>query len=137
MSGIIAVIAVVFARYVAYFIPLGTIAVKGVAIILILILSFINYRGVKQGTAVQTIFTFGKVAAILAIIVLGFSLGSGLTSNYQSDQMLTFPVGVSEFGLALVAGLFAFGGWHMVAYNSEETVNPRKTIPPVHSCTEH
>jgi APA family basic amino acid/polyamine antiporter len=37
--------------------------------------------------------------------------------------------GVVEFLLALVAGLFAFGGWHMVTYNSEETVEPRTTIP--------
>jgi APA family basic amino acid/polyamine antiporter len=36
---------------------------------------------------------------------------------------------LSGFLQALVAGLFAFGGWHMVTYNSEETVNPTKTIP--------
>ena len=38
-------------------------------------------------------------------------------------------VTTTGFFSALVAGLFAFGGWHMVAYNSEETVEPRKTIP--------
>ena len=31
--------------------------------------------------------------------------------------------------MALVAGLFAFGGWHMVTYNSEETLEPKRTIP--------
>jgi APA family basic amino acid/polyamine antiporter len=34
-----------------------------------------------------------------------------------------------EFALALGAGLFAFGGWHMVTYNAEETTDPRATIP--------
>ncbi|NIO80535.1 MAG: amino acid permease, partial [Candidatus Aminicenantes bacterium] len=38
-------------------------------------------------------------------------------------------ISVHNFFLALVAGLFAFGGWHMVTYNAEETYNPRKTIP--------
>ena len=33
------------------------------------------------------------------------------------------------FLLAMVAGLFAYGGWHMVTYSSEETVEPAKTIP--------
>jgi APA family basic amino acid/polyamine antiporter len=36
---------------------------------------------------------------------------------------------LSDFLTGLVAGLFAFGGWHMVTYSSEETVNPRRTIP--------
>ncbi len=128
-SGIIAVIAVVFARYVAYFIPLDPLAIKAVAIIVIIALSFINYIGVKHGSMLQTLFTFGKLVAILAIIILGFSLGSGLTTNYQTEEMLTFSVEFGDFGLALVAGLFAFGGWHMVSYNAGETIQPRKTIP--------
>lgn len=128
-SGIIAAIAVIFARYVAYFFPMSSIAVKGVAIILILLLSCINYRGVRHGSSLQAIFTFGKIGAVLAIIVIGFSFGSGLTNNYQTEELLSLPVGVDQFALALVAGLFAFGGWHMVTYNAGETIEPRKTIP--------
>src|SRR5207247_1480766 len=33
------------------------------------------------------------------------------------------------YGLAIVAGLFAFGGWHMVTYAAEETRDPERTIP--------
>ena len=36
---------------------------------------------------------------------------------------------ISEFLLAVVAGLFAFGGWHVVTYTAEETVAPERTIP--------
>ncbi|NIP79115.1 MAG: APC family permease, partial [Gemmatimonadetes bacterium] len=36
---------------------------------------------------------------------------------------------LGDFALALVAGLFAFGGWHMVTYNAEETLDPERTIP--------
>ena len=36
---------------------------------------------------------------------------------------------MSDIMKAMVAGLFAFGGWHMVTYNADETVNPKKTIP--------
>ena len=61
-SGIIAAIAVVFARYVAYLFPLTDAGVKAVAVAAILALSGINYRGVKQGTTVQAFFTLGKLA---------------------------------------------------------------------------
>src|SRR5262249_34183095 len=39
------------------------------------------------------------------------------------------PVTIHDFLLALVAGLFAFGGWHVVTYTAGETVDPRQTIP--------
>jgi APA family basic amino acid/polyamine antiporter len=39
------------------------------------------------------------------------------------------PVHLASFGLAVAAGLFAFGGWHMVSYSAGETRNPERTIP--------
>src|SRR6185312_10422092 len=56
-SGIIAAIAMVFARYVGYFIPLSDTGTRLVAIAAILVLSGVNYLGVKQGSTLQTIFT--------------------------------------------------------------------------------
>jgi APA family basic amino acid/polyamine antiporter len=126
-SGIIAAIAVVCARYVAYFIPMGEPAMKVVAMVVILILSAINYAGVKQGSTLQALFTLGKVAAILAIIVLGFALGPRFPLPEAAFAISS--IRLRDFALALVAGLFAFGGWHMVTYNAEETINPRRTIP--------
>jgi APA family basic amino acid/polyamine antiporter len=125
-SGIIAAISVVCARYVAYFIPMDDTGLKSVAVLVIVILSAVNYLGVKQGSAVQTVFTLGKVVAIVALIVLGFTLG---TSHTAEPASVHTPISLSEFALAISAGLFAFGGWHMVTYNSEETVEPRTTIP--------
>jgi APA family basic amino acid/polyamine antiporter len=62
------------------------------------------------------------------IIVLGFALGSRIPEHFvaASAPPVASPRG---FLLALVAGLFAFGGWHMVTYAAEETIDPRKTIP--------
>ena len=128
-SGIIAAISVVCARYVAYFFPLGDVGIKAVAVAVILVLSAINYIGVKQGSTLQALFTLGKVVAIALIIVLGFVFGSRLPEHFVAADSSDVGVAGSDFALALVAGLFAFGGWHMVTYNSEETVSPRKTIP--------
>ncbi len=132
-SGIIAAIAVVFARYTGHFVPVGDTGVRVIAIGAILVLSAINYRGVKQGSTLQTFFTIGKVAAIFLIVAAGFVLGSALPGEVQQGAVPAGdglpPVGPRNFMLALIAGLFAFGGWHMVTYTAEETIRPERTIP--------
>jgi basic amino acid/polyamine antiporter, APA family len=128
-SGIIAAISVIFSRYVSYFLPMNAAMVKIVSIAAILILSAINYRGVKQGSSLQTLMTLGKVIAVLFLIVAGFLLGSRLPEHFIASHIGNRNLSFNNFFLALAAGLFAFGGWHMVTYNSEETVNPQKTIP--------
>ena len=129
-SGIIAAIAVVFARYVGHFVPLSDIGIRVVAIAGILALSWINYLGVKQGSTLQTAFTIVKVLAILVIIVVGLALGPlAPVPAAESSAMALGQVSAQDFGLALVAGIFAFGGWHMVTYAAGETLQPEKTIP--------
>ncbi len=128
-SGIIAAIAVIFARYVAFYATLSDTAIKVIAIGVIVVISAINYLGVKQGSTVQTLFTLGKVVAIVFIVIVGFVFGSKVPEHVVTKGIASNEISISHFFLALVAGLFAFGGWHMVTYNSEETINPRKTIP--------
>ncbi|MFQ5704683.1 MAG: APC family permease [Gemmatimonadales bacterium] len=126
-SGIIAAISVVFARYVGFFVPLEPAGLKIVAVALIVLLSLVNYRGVRHGSTLQTTFTIGKLAAIALIIFLGVLLGSRVPQHFQTSG--PSQLSLRGFGLAVSAGLFAFGGWHMVTYNSEETVHPQATIP--------
>lgn len=128
-SGIIAAIAVIFARYVGYFIQLDDTGIKSVAIACILVLSAVNYFGVKQGSLLQTAITAAKVLAIFLMIIFGFALGAELPEHFVVGEGLPSEVTPGNFLLAIAAGLFTYGGWHMVAYNSEETVEPRKTIP--------
>ena len=60
---------------------------------------------------------------------MGFWFGSKLPGHFVMDQSTNQDIPISTFLSALVAGLFAFGGWHMVTYSSEETVNSQRTIP--------
>ncbi len=128
-SGIIAAVAVICARYVGFFVPLTNAGEKAVAISAIIILSAVNYIGVKQGSSLQTLLTLGKVIAIVFIILIGFILGAKVPEHFAAGEIAQTGIPLNGFFLAMVAGLFAFGGWHMVTYNSEETVNPKKTIP--------
>src|SRR5215472_2349216 len=74
-TGILAAIAVVLARYAGYFFGLGELGVRVLAMAAILAVSFVQYLGVKAGSAVQVTLTFAKVAAIGVMCVLLFALG--------------------------------------------------------------
>lgn len=125
-TGIIAAIAMVFARYLAVLVPLGDVGQRVVAILAVLVLSAVNYRGVKQGSMLQTMFTIGKLIAIVAVIAIAFTLGPRVSLPPASN---VGTVTMRGFLLAISAGLFAFGGWHMVTFVAGETVEPRRTIP--------
>src|SRR5260370_10487567 len=128
-SGIIAAIAVVFARFVSYFAPLGDGdgGIRTVAIAAVLVLSAVNYYGVALGSGLQAALTIGKVLAIVAIVVLGFWLGAGLPVHFGASSGP--KPSLTGLAAAVAAGLFTFGGWHMVTYTAEETRNPQRTIP--------
>ena len=126
-SGIIGATSVILARYVAYFIPLGDLGIRAVAITGILLLSLVNYLGVRQGSLLQTIVTTAKVVAILVLLVMVFAFGS--PADRSASDASAAQASFGEFVLAVSAALFTFGGWHMVTYAAGETRNPQKTIP--------
>jgi APA family basic amino acid/polyamine antiporter len=128
-SGIIAAIAVVFARYAGALIPLGDTASKGVAIAAIVALSAVNHFGVGPGSRLQAVFTAGKLLAVVLIVALGSILGGGVERHFVGTASGVVAIGTGDIMAGLAAGLFAFGGWHMVTYSAEETVEPRRTIP--------
>jgi len=127
-SGIIAAMAVIFARYVGYFTPLGDTGIRVVAIGAILLLSGVNYLGVRLGGSVQTILTSAKVLAIVLILIAVFALAAPEQAAQASPTPAEMP-SLRAFVLALIAGLFSFGGWHMVTYAAGETREAEKTIP--------
>ena len=129
-SGILAAIATIFARYAGNFIALDDLTTRLVAVTAILLLSAINYVGVKFGGAVQTSFTIVKVTAVGAIILVGLYFDA-TREGIDTIEIVSGnrPISTASFFLAVGAGLFAYGGWHMVTYTAEETIDPTRTIP--------
>ncbi|MEW5981791.1 MAG: amino acid permease [Acidobacteriota bacterium] len=127
-SGIIAALAMIVARFAGYFVPLSPAATRLVALSAIVSLSAVNYIGVRYGSRLQTAFTAGKVSAVVLMVGVAFVAGSWLPAHFVPS---TNPAGVTMSGLAsaVVAALFAFGGWHMVTYSAGETIEPSRTIP--------
>jgi APA family basic amino acid/polyamine antiporter len=122
-SGIIAAIAMVFARYVATLAPMGDLGIRLTAVAGIVGLSAINFVGVRPGSAVQTGLTIAKIGAIAVLLVVLLGFGS------LHAPAAAGSIEPRAFLRALVAGLFAFGGWHMVTYAADETHDPERTIP--------
>jgi APA family basic amino acid/polyamine antiporter len=125
-SGIVAAMAVIFARYAGHFLPLSDAGQRGVAIAAIAALSAVNYIGVKPGSLLQTALTLVKVLAVGILLAVAFFVGAPHT---EAVSAASHPVAPGAFLQALIAGLFAFGGWHMVTFAAGETRAPERTIP--------
>jgi APA family basic amino acid/polyamine antiporter len=125
-SGIIAAIATVFGRYLAALVGADDAAIRPLGVAGILALSSVNYLGVRPGSRLQAAVTWIKLAAITLLIALLF----GSAARHGVVEASWWPgSSLRGFLQAVGAGLFAFGGWHMVTYSAGETEDPRRTIP--------
>ncbi len=128
-AGGLGALSVAFATYFGFFVPLGAVGAKAVAIAGLLLLTTINVLGVKAGAIFSDVFTVLKIAGIAALIAVGFALGSGSTTSFA------FSAGAIPGGLgtglatAMVGVLWSTGGWQHATYASGEVVNPRRTLP--------
>ena len=127
-SGIIAAIAVVFARYAGFRRPLGDTGIRASRSASSSRLSAVNYVGVRAGSRLQT-----AVHAANARIAGSWSSLGGSLARRVAEQVVVGPPAGDHAGRFPAArwwpGLFAFGGWHMVTYTAGETVIPRARFP--------
>lgn len=166
-TGTIAAVAIAFAKFAGVFFPaiateeylirpihlFGAYAIslsteQSVAVLLILLLTWVNTRGLEIGKLVQNTFTFAKTAALIGLILLGLSLGWKANcaarasdwwnpwANGWSPQLaqprLTMVGGLALvviFGKAMVGPLFAQTAWTNVTFTGSEIRDPGKTLP--------
>ena len=103
---------------------------KLIAMSVILIFTFIHYRGIKYGARIQNILTILKVALIVILLVAGFSSGQGDFSNLSAGSKL--PGGLASWktiALSLMWIMFAYSGWNASTYLGAEIKNPTRTLP--------
>lgn len=128
-TGGIAVLAVGFGEYANEFLPLSSWQQKAIAAAAIVLLTAVNYRGARQGGALQAVLTGAKVGALAAIILLGYVLVKGSPGG---PATLAAPVGhrfVASFGVAMVGAFWAFDGWNACTFASEEVKRPELVVP--------
>lgn len=116
-------------------------AIKLLAVVCILILTFVNCWSVKWSTMVQDVFTYGKLLALALIICSGtYQLALGHTENFTFKNMTVVddkgqPPAVepaidwAKVVLSFYSGLFAYNGWNYLNFIIEELIQPAKNLP--------
>lgn len=155
-AGSIAAVGVAFAKFSAYLFPvlseknividlsfIQISAAQITSILLIVLLTFINTLGVKEGKLIQTGFTLAKIAALLALILFGcFAADKGVwDANWQTgfdlgkmtehgDSLAPY-VGLAALGAiagSMVGSLFSSDSWNNVTFIAGEIKNPERNI---------
>jgi len=126
----IAAIAVGFATYLSYFVPLDATGIKVMAIVSTVVLTVINCFGVKAGAWTQNVLTFLKIAALALLPLLAFTSSEGSIGNllpFFPDQSIASLLG--PISLAMVAVLWAYDGWIEITYVAGEVKDPGRNLP--------
>ncbi len=158
-TATIAAVGVAFSKFLSYLVPqLGneyllfdagfTRVYSGqlVSIAIIVILTFVNSKGIKEGKFIQTLFTSAKLLALFGLILFGFILAkeSYWSQNWATGFTATQPVvdaggtiswtgigGAALMGAiaaAMVGSIFSSDAWNNVTFIAGEMKNPRRNI---------
>jgi basic amino acid/polyamine antiporter, APA family len=164
-TGTIAAVAIAFAKFLGVFvtavspenylvapISFGNYAIslsteQLIAIGLIALLTWSNTRGLEVGKIVQNTFTFAKTAALIAVVMIGLSLGwnaksAALTSAWWNSWANGWSPQVAQpgftvagglalillFGKSMVGPLFAQTAWTNVTFIGSEVRDPGKNL---------
>ena len=130
-SGSISALAVAFSAYLGTVIPMSAVMGKIVAIVTIAAITAVNVWGTRQSSDLQNWTTVVKTVLVVGISAALLLLGRG----YSAIPGSLWPAHVtgsliSNFGLAMIAVLWAYEGWQFATYNAAETTNPEKDFPP-------
>ena len=156
-TGTIAAVAVAFAKFTAVFIPvlnpanvlfsIGPLSVSAgglFAIASLVLLTWLNSRGIESGKIIQNVFTSAKLIALFGLIIVGITLGvsSGLLSANLTNAWAASTTSATgevlplagialmlAFGTSMVGSLFSADAWNNVTFIAGEIKNPRRNIP--------
>ena len=154
-TATIAAVGVAFAKFTAYLIPavsedkvainFGSLTISPaqlLSIVIIVLLTFINTKGVKSGKAIQTTFTLTKLLSLFGLIIFGLlALKPEIwTSNWASAWDLqkltpggttskyTMVAAMGAIAAAMVGSIFSSDSWHNVTFIAGEIKNPKRNI---------
>jgi len=158
-TGTIAAVGVAFSKFAAYLIPavsednilvrvpIGTFnftlsAAQLVSIAIIILLTYINTRGVKGGKIIQTTFTLTKLLSLFGLIAFGFIMlkGDVWHANWTnawdmhglakdgSITKLTMAAALGAIAASMVGSIFSSDAWNNVTFIAGEMKNPQRNI---------
>jgi APA family basic amino acid/polyamine antiporter len=156
-TGTIAAVGVAFSKFAAYLYPplseknilfeVGAFqlhAAQIVSIVIIVLLTYINSRGVKNSKIMQTVLTIIKILSLLGLIIFGFALGAKAeiwnanwadawaTKSLMKESGSWVAVGgmalIAAVSAALVGSIFSSDAWNGVTFIAGEIKNPKRNV---------
>jgi len=129
--GVTAALAMGFAAYAAYLVPLEGVAVRLVAIGAIAVLAAVHVLGLRPGARLLKLLAVTKIALIAALVLTALASSAGDWAHFV--PVLERRAGAPPFAAALAAAFvsvfFAFGGWWEVTKIAGEIKDPARTLP--------
>jgi len=126
-TGAMAAVAITFAEYTLRLVGRAGVSPTPLAVLAIVVVSAVNYLGVKPGSRLLNLFVVLKVLAIGVLIVAALLLpASAPAAAGPARAVGPLPI---AFGSALIPILFAYGGWQNLNYVAEEIRDPRRNLP--------
>ena len=154
-TGTIAAVGVAFSKFMAYIVPqvsedivlldLGLLKISPaqiISIVIIVLLTYINSRGIQGGKAIQSTFTVTKILSLFGLILFGFIMMDGdvwqnnwanawSLSKLNSDgsmEAYTTIAAVGAIAAAMVGSIFSSDAWNNVTFIAGEIKNPQRNI---------
>ncbi len=154
-TATIAAVGVAFAKFTAYIFPvfsedvlvadLGFITISRaqlLSIFVIVLLTFINSKGIKNGKIIQTTFTLAKLISLFCLIIFGIKAANGTVwhNNWQDAWHLhglnldgsikdyTWIIGAGAVAAAMVGSVFSSDSWNNITFIAGEVKNPKRNI---------
>ena len=130
-GGSIATLGAAFPIYLGAFVPLTPVTTKLVSIVAIAVMTWINIVGVKHGARLGNVLTVLKVGGLVAMVLAIFLLPGppAAAGGAPPPPLPTGPVPVGAIGIALVAVLWAYEGWHDISFAAAEMKDPQRNFP--------
>src|SRR5579863_6589429 len=129
-SGSVAALARVFTEYLAEVIPISPVGQTIVSVAMIGIVTAVNVWGTRKSSDLQNWTTLIKVGIIVILSAVLLSLGrhgrdlpAALGATQHGFNLL------SNFGLGMIAVLWAYEGWQFGTYSAGEVIDPQKSFP--------
>ncbi|MGB2620724.1 MAG: amino acid permease [Candidatus Acidiferrum sp.] len=129
-SGSVAALARAFTEHFAEIIPLSALGKAALSVAMIAVVTAVNVWGTRKSSDLQNWTTLIKVGIIVFLSAILLTLGrhaGDLASAWGTSQ---HGFGLfSDFGLAMIAVLWAYEGWQFGTYSAGEVINPQKAFP--------